>query len=239
MSTLPKRNPILLGGYGLALIGMFGFLTWQSLPYDATGASYFAQDAQATTPAQAPNRTAEPVNSNTAGTVATAVAPSAVKPARIAASPVPQSDNQSAAPSDRNIVKEYGRTVGGITRTLSLNTELNSQINAHWQTFANSPLANDLQRNRNQVFAVYHGYNDQRNTVELTLGYISYGDRQYASSVNIVTGRYLKRPEKTVLGSWQTADQLPGQLRYITDYEIYQLDQYFQPVSQTAFLALK
>lgn len=231
MTTLPKRNPILLGGYSLALVGMFGFLAWQSLPYNADGTSYFASKSQATTPALMTSANADDVQ-NTDHVTTTQPEANDTKHSADASS-------QSPMPTEQNVIKEYGRTVGGITTTLSLDAELHHQINAHWQAFADSTLANDLQRNRNQVFAVYHDYNEQNNTVELTLGYISYGDRQYTSSVNIVTGRYLKRPQKTVLGSWQTADQLPGQLRYATDYEIYRLDQHFQPISQTAFLALK
>lgn len=197
--ALPKRNIALRILYGMSMLGMFGFLFWQSLPFDANGKNLFAN--------QRPS--------------------------------VPDSSTTHTAVKRYETVKLYTRKVGGITRTLDLSTHLNSQIDQHWLDFANSALAADLPLHNQQVYAVYHNYDGQRSTVQLTLGFIHAGNRQYPSVVTLAAGRYLKLPRISVLDGWQQAETLPGPLRLQTDYEIYQLDPDFQPESQITFLALK
>ncbi len=129
--------------------------------------------------------------------------------------------------------------MGGLSTTLDLNGDLDAQINSHWQRFANSALAVELPRHQNRVYAVYHDYDADLQRLRLTLGFITVGDRQYNSTVTLQAGRYLELPEQTVLDSWQNASRLPGNLRYETDYERYQLNRYMQPVSQVAYVAVK
>lgn len=197
--ALPKRNVVLRIIYGLAMLGMFGFLFWQSVPFDANGNNLFSNNA----PTEASSSTALP----------------------------PQKRYET--------VKLYTRKVGGITTTLDLSEPLESQINQHWLNFANSPLAADLPQHNQQVYAVYHHYDSQHSVVQLTLGFIHVGDRQYDTVVTLAAGLYLKLPHQSVLEGWQQADTFPGALRFDADYEIYHLNPDFQPESQITFLALK
>lgn len=201
--ALPKRNIALRILYGIAILGMFGFLFWQSLPFDADGKNLFSDERPSVTGSSTTEQLIDTVEKR------------------------------------YETVKLYTRKVGGITRTLDLSTHLNSQIDQHWLDFANSPLATDLPLHNQQVYAVYHHYDSQRSTVQLTLGFIHAGNRQYPSVVTLAAGRYLKLPRIGVLEGWQQAETLPGTLRLQTDYEIYQLDPDFQPASQITFLALK
>lgn len=197
--ALPRRNIGLRILYSISMLGMFGFLFWQSLPLDANGNPLLASEK-----------------------------PSVVRPAT------------ATTPEQRyQTVKHDTRKVGGITITLDLRENLNSQIDQHWLNFARSPLAADLSQHNQQVYAVYHNYDEQRATVQLTLGFVHARDQQYSSVVTLAAGRYLKLPRTSVLEGWQQAETLPGVLRFQADYEIYQLAPDFQPESQITFLALK
>ena len=197
--ALPKRNLGLRILYGISMLGMFGFLFWQSLPLDANGNNLLSSEKSSV------------VTPSTATT--------------------PKKHYQT--------VKHDTRKVGGITTTLDLSKHLNNQIDQHWLDFAHSPLAADLSQHNQQVYAVYHNYDEQRSTVQLTLGFVHIKDRQYSSEVTLAAGRYLKLPRTSVLEGWQQAETLPKALRFQADYEIYQLDPDFLPKSQITFLALK
>ncbi|MBN3561963.1 effector binding domain-containing protein [Aliamphritea spongicola] len=226
MTVLPKRNPFLLAVYFLAVIMMFVFIAWVILyPYGSSGytgaaVSQHMQDTgrqestrQETTKA-AVSQTAQPSRSVNTNTVADQV-PEQRQPLRLA----------------------------GTGIQLNLQRPLQTQIDRAWQRFIDTDLLSKVEiTNSTQVYAVYHGYNQQAQTVRMTIGYVV-NERGYVPTgidvLEVAGGRYLRLSGENVLDNWSNSQRFGDALTYTADYELYLLNENYQVLSQVAFLAVK
>ena len=124
---------------------------------------------------------------------------------------------------------------------LDLNQSVDGQMAAFWRAlFEDDILFNsDAIRNNRIVFQIYDNYDHTSNTVSVFLGF------EIIKVLKSVNHHYIQLPEqamlprKSVLYSWQNAEQLPFALVYELDYEVFQLDKDFNTISQKAFLNIK
>ncbi|WP_271272304.1 effector binding domain-containing protein [Aliamphritea hakodatensis] len=221
MTVLPKRNPFLLAVYFLAVIMMFVFIAWVILyPYGSSGytgaaVSQHMQDTgrQETAPA-AVSPTAQPNRTVNTNTVAGRV-PEQRQPLRLA----------------------------GTGIQLNLQRPLQTQIDQAWQRFIDTDLLSQVEiTNSTQVYAVYHGYSQQAQTVHMTIGYVI-NERTYIPAgthvLDVAGGRYLRLSGENVLDNWSNSQRFGDALTYTADYELYLLNENYQVLSQVAFLAVK
>ena len=124
--SLPRRNPIVLVAYSLAILGMFAFLTWVSLPL----VEY----------AQTPN-TSEGIT------------------------------DELRVSYQTKYLDEF--IVSGHQHHIDLSGDTDAQLAEFWQRFSTADVAGQLHSlvKDEKVYAVYHDYNPQNNSVYITLGY--------------------------------------------------------------------
>ncbi|RDE18381.1 hypothetical protein DV711_17155 [Motiliproteus coralliicola] len=210
--ALPKRNPLVWFLYLISILGMFGFIGWLLLPYADNG-DFVGYDDSTAAITRAPAESWQAV----------------------AAQPVGQ---------DRNKPGQYksGQTIAGIGITLQLDGNLKTQIERHWQRFAQQDIAKRLGADDPKlVYAVYHHYDAASNQVRMTLGYPTPPSRQLPmgfESVAIDAGNYLALDGSYVLDSWADPSHRL-RLKFNADYERYLLDSHHNILGQTAFVAVK
>jgi len=129
-------------------------------------------------------------------------------------------------------------TVTGIERRLNLAVNMQAQLEGLWTDFYNLDTQQYLPglSRSNKVYLVYKSYDHDTQTIEVLIGY------QYAmqklsgqvKSVELLKGKYIKRD--SVLATWDDPQDLA--LKYQLDYEVYEVDEYFNISSQRAFLSI-
>jgi len=124
---------------------------------------------------------------------------------------------------------------------LDLNGDVEKQMNDIWQDFyqQNALHYTDVIAAHNEVYQIYRNYDYSKSTVETLIGYrinkaLKESDYQY---VKIPAGNFL--PRVSVLESWMNFQQLPVELTFELDYEVYHLDKNYNVISQKAFLNIK
>lgn len=144
---------------------------------------------------------------------------------------------QPAATKTLPVQQHTPLNIHGIRTVLMLEGDVTAQINQHWQTFADSELAQAMPQTR-EVYAVYNNYDSGDNSVTLTLGFTRQGAVPGSRAI-IESGLYLPEADKTVLEAWQKPNISADALRYKSDYERWILDENYQPASVTAYLGLR
>ena len=128
-------------------------------------------------------------------------------------------------------------SVSGIEGTLNLNASIKTQLETLWGDFYKL----DTQRHlpglsrSNKVYLIYKSFDHQRQSIEVLIGY-QYSLKQTSSvvsSIQLPKGKYLLRD--SVLATWDDPEDLP--LKYQLDYEVFEVDEYFNVSHQRAFLS--
>ena len=124
---------------------------------------------------------------------------------------------------------------------LDLNGDIEKQMNDIWQDFyqQNGLHYNEAIAAYDEVYQVYRNYDYSRSSVETLIGYRidkALKDPEY-QYVKIPAGKFL--PRMSVLDSWMNYQQLPVELTFELDYEVYRLDKNYNVISQKAFLNIK
>ncbi len=211
--SLPKRNLFIRLLYGLSIIGMFAFMVWIAWPAN----NYFSDVAAADT-----------AKHNGEKSTATHVRPASV---------LADTTETDQLTEDNQLL------IAGLGQTINLNANIEKQIGQHWEKFARLNISRQMTaKDPLQVVAVYHQYDNQRNQFRLTLGYRTtkaVATEGLLDTVKLSNGAYLKRPDASVLDYWQAPEKTQQRLKLEADYEEYQLDEQYQILSQTAFLAVQ
>lgn len=181
---LPRRNPIVLFVYSVAIIGMFAFMIWVSLP--------LAGDSQS-----AGNASEENI------------------------SELPVSDQARYL---------QGFIVSGRQHKLDLSADTTAQITRFWEQFANRDIAGELPTvtSAEKIYAVYHDYNPQENSVYITLGYRTpqplQKDDHSIGSARVHSGHYSNNSDNgSVLDAWLNS-AINANFKFESDFEVYVLD---------------
>ncbi len=229
--SLPKHNPLLRFLYVALVLFMFAFMMmvvrayWpdetQANKYDAYSdysvyetASENTQVAKVEAPAQTQLQDANDIK------VANQLA---VKEKNIGSGP--------------ELFRRPKFTVTGIERSLNLSTDMQPQLESLWADFYKL----DTQRylpglsRSNKVYVIYKSYDHSSQSIEVLIGY-QYSVVQVSkqvSRIELPKGKYFKR--KSVLATWDDPQDLA--LKYQLDYEVYEVDEYFNISSQRAFLS--
>ncbi|MCO7224939.1 GyrI-like domain-containing protein [Pleionea sp. CnH1-48] len=233
--SLPQHNPFLRGLYLLLVIIMFIFMMmvirayWPDAQpvYPHAEGDYYAGHGQQSAMVQ-------PVVEQQTDSSTTPDATASSNPS----SSVPKENMTGHSPF--KVEKRLPTRVVGIAKRLQLNQDIESQVEQLWMELYKTNLhqfAKGVQI-KNQVYMVYRDYNQQRQSVEVVVGYSTNASADANDgfySLAIPGGNYMV--ERSVLATWKDPRNVP--LAYRIDYEVYDIDQYFQVASQRAFLSIR
>ncbi len=221
MTVLPKRNPFLLALYFLAVVMMFVFIAWIILyPYGDTGYTGTAVSQHIQDVSKQKTATA---------TVTQTPRPSLTVNTHTVAGQLPE--------------QRQPLRLAGTHLQLNLQRPLQTQIDTAWQRFIDTDLLSKVEiTNSTQVYAVYHGYNQQAQIVQMTIGYVV-NERGYVPAgidlLEVSGGRYLRLTGENVFDNWSNPQRFGDALTFNADYELYLLNENYQVLNQVAFLAVK
>lgn len=122
---------------------------------------------------------------------------------------------------------------------LDLNGDVEKQMNDFWQDFYQQNALHYLSSivAHDEVYQVYRNFDMSKAKVETLIGYrvkeLS-EDKQF-EFVTVPAGNYLQK--NSVLESWMNFQQLPANVSYELDYDVYKLDKNYNVISQQAFLS--
>lgn len=135
------------------------------------------------------------------------------------------------------LVERPSLNILGKKFVLNLSKSIEEQLTAHWLTVYNDPelfLSNVIQTDK-IIYQIYSNYDGSDNTVDVLLGFkvntVLEGDYQ---QVHLSEGKML--PKDSVLDSWYRYESLPVVLSFELDYEVLELDDGYEILSQKAFL---
>lgn len=225
---LPKHNFLLRSLYVLLVLFMFAFmmlLVRAYWPQDDASESYYDQysDAQY---ADGQYADAQENFSNQHQKHSTE-------------QPLDHANAERVYPTQKTIHASYLHGVVGLSSTLYLNHDVQSQMEEIWSQLYGAKVYQMLERevDRHRLFMVYKGWNAKQNSVELVFGYESQTFPLVGTGlerVEIPNKKY--RAASTVLDAWNK-DQ--GSLRYQMDYEVYEVDAYFDIQSLQAYVSVR
>lgn len=210
--ALPKHNMFLRGLYIIGVIGMFIFMSMVIRGYWSEGTADYKTEIRAgydsLTSSQMTDYDASKQETES-------------KPVKLL--------GLVERPAFKVLTKSY---------ILDLNQPIHDQISKFWLLLFDDEVmlsSNGILTDKT-VYQIYRNYEPMKNTVEVLLGFKvseSMSDFEYETLILEASSML---PRRSVLDSWQNHEQLPIKLSYELDYEIFQLDDRFQVISQKAFL---
>ena len=212
--ALPKHNPVLKVMYFFSIIGMFVFMS-------LVIRSYWPQDTVAQPLVIDHQPATQVISTDIANNSAT------------------QSDQQKSQKPGTIKTPDLYR----VTRSypLDLNGDIEAQHQQFWQEFYDDKEIHTLEgiESHFHIYQVYRNYDPATSGVEVLLGYRV----TKASAFNNTNSLHIPAadalPRHNVLYSWQNYKQLPAELTFDTDYEVFQLNKHFEVISQRAYLHVK
>mgnify|MGYP000219566332 FL=1 len=226
--SLPKHNPLLRVLYMSLVLFMFAFMM-------AVIRMYWPDDSQVSeyTDYSAYESPLETVKSNHAVTRDNKSLADVHKTQK---EKLPKVMTKSTA-RQPELFRRPRFTVTGIERMLNLSANMQVQLEGLWADFYNLDTQQHLPglSRSNKVYLVYKSYDHDSQSIEVLIGY-QYAMQNLSSqvkSVELPKGKYIKRD--SVLATWDNPQDLP--LSYQLDYEVYEVDEYFNISGQRAFLS--
>jgi hypothetical protein len=136
------------------------------------------------------------------------------------------------------LVERPGFNILTKSYVLDLNQPIHKQVSKFWLLLFDDEvmLSSDGIVTDKTVYQVYRNYEPMKNTVEVLLGFKVSESMSHSKYEVLILESGAMLPRKSVLDSWQNHEQLPIKLSYELDYEVFQLDDRFQVISQKAFL---
>lgn len=213
---LPKHNVFLRWLYIVGVIGMFIFMSMVIWSYLSEGTADSNADSSANYNSQILSQVAEYYSSDL--------------------------DNKNNESFDTKkilgLVEQPEVSILVKKFELNLNQIIENQMSAFWLLLFddNVMLSSKGLITDKTVYQVYRNYDPTKNVVDVLLGF-KVNDSVSDSDYEILTLEAgLMLPRKSVLDSWQNYEQLPIKLVYELDFEVFQLDERFNVISQKAFL---
>ena len=229
--SLPKHNPLLRFLYVALVLFMFAFMMMvirMYWPDDTQVNEYDAYSDYSTYETDAEN-------SQLSKAVAPAQTPlNEARDARVTSQSAVNEKNNGSQPE---LFRRPKFTVTGMERSLNLSTDMQPQLESLWADFYNLDTQQYLPglSRSDKVYVIYKSYDHNTQSIEVLIGY-QYAMQKLSNqvkSVELPNGQYIKRD--SVLATWDNPQDLA--LKYKLDYEVYELDEYFNIGSQRAFLS--
>lgn len=209
---LPKHNIFLRGLYIIGVIGMFVFMSMVIRGYWSEGTADYKTESS------------EGFDSQTL--------------AQVTEYYVSEQETKSKPVNMVGLVERPGLNILTKSYVLDLNQPIHKQISKFWLLLFDDEvmLSSDSIVTDKTVYQIYKNYEPMKNTVEVLLGFKVSESMSHSKYEVLILESGSMLPRKSVLDSWQNHEQLPIKLSYELDYEIFQLDDHFQVISQKAFL---
>lgn len=209
---LPKHNIFLRGLYIIGVIGMFVFMSMVIRGYWSEGTADYKTESS------------EEFDSQTL--------------AQVTEYYVSEQETKSKPVNMVGLVERPGLNILTKSYVLDLNQPIHKQISKFWLLLFDDEvmLSSDSIVTDKTVYQIYKNYEPMKNTVEVLLGFKVSESMSHSKYEVLILESGSMLPRKSVLDSWQNHEQLPIKLSYELDYEIFQLDDHFQVISQKAFL---
>lgn len=209
---LPKHNIFLRGLYIIGVIGMFVFMSMVIRGYWSEGTADYKTESS------------EEFDSQTL--------------AQVTEYYVSEQETKSKPVKMVGLVERPRLNILTKSYVLDLNQPIHKQISKFWLLLFDDEvmLSSDSIVTDKTVYQIYKNYEPMKNTVEVLLGFKVSESMSHSKYEVLILESGSMLPRKSVLDSWQNHEQLPIKLSYELDYEIFQLDDHFQVISQKAFL---
>lgn len=209
---LPKHNIFLRGLYIIGVIGMFVFMSMVIRGYWSEGTADYKTESS------------EGFDSQTL--------------AQVTEYYVSEQETKSKPVKMVGLVERPRLNILTKSYVLDLNQPIHKQISKFWLLLFDDEvmLSSDSIVTDKTVYQIYKNYEPMKNTVEVLLGFKVSESMSHSKYEVLILESGSMLPRKSVLDSWQNHEQLPIKLSYELDYEIFQLDDHFQVISQKAFL---